>query len=94
MRRLVLSLDLFVLLLPVLLSGTSVAQTATQAATQAPAQTATAAPFNKAKLDSLFTALDANRKLMGSLVLSQNGQVMYSRAIGQEQLLQKARGIV
>jgi CubicO group peptidase (beta-lactamase class C family) len=39
---------------------------------------------NKAKLDSLFTALATNDKAMGSLTLSQNGVVVYSRAIGYE----------
>ncbi|QNH62624.1 serine hydrolase domain-containing protein [Hymenobacter sediminicola] len=73
------------LALSLLLAGTSLAQTATQTTTQVPPQTAAAAPFNKAKLDSLFTALEANHKLMGSLVLSQNGQVIYSRALGLEQ---------
>ena len=37
------------------------------------------------RIDSLLTALDVNHKLMGSLVLSQNGQVVYSRAVGLEQ---------
>ena len=64
------------LALPLLLGGSSLAQTATQTPAQAPAQAAAAAPFNKAKLDSLFTALEANNKLLGSLVLSQNGQVV------------------
>ena len=61
------------LVVPLLWAGTSVAQTT-------PAPT-----LNKAKLDSLFTALDVNHKQMGSLVLSQGGQVVYSRAIGLEQ---------
>lgn len=42
--------------------------------------------FNKAKLDSLFTALATHDKAMGSLTLSQNGVVVYSRAIGFESL--------
>ncbi|MCA8833389.1 serine hydrolase domain-containing protein [Hymenobacter pini] len=58
------------LVLPLLWAGTATAQTAT---------------FNKAKLDSLLTVLDANHKLAGSLQLTQNGQVVYSRAIGPEQ---------
>lgn len=41
---------------------------------------------NKAKLDSLFTALATHDKAMGSLVLSQNGNVVYSRAIGHESI--------
>lgn len=51
----------------------------------ASAQTAPASSFNKAKLDSLLTILDTNHKLAGSLQLTQNGQVVYSRAIGPEQ---------
>ncbi|RSK50929.1 serine hydrolase domain-containing protein [Hymenobacter rigui] len=49
------------------------------------AQTALPSSFNKAKLDSLLTVLDAKHKLAGSLQLTQNGQVVYSRAIGPEQ---------
>jgi len=39
-------------------------------------------PLNKAKLDSLFNKLAENNKAMGSLTLSKNGTVIYSRAIG------------
>jgi D-alanyl-D-alanine carboxypeptidase len=39
-------------------------------------------PPNKAKLDSLFNILDKNNKAMGSLTLSKNGTVIYSRSIG------------
>lgn len=42
--------------------------------------------LNKAKLDSLFTALATHDKAMGSLTLSQNGNVVYSRAIGYESI--------
>ena len=38
--------------------------------------------LNTAKLDSLLTSLAANQKMMGSLALSQNGKVVYSRAFG------------
>jgi len=38
------------------------------------------------KLDSLLTALSTHDKLMGSLTLSRNGQVLYSRAFGYQQL--------
>lgn len=43
---------------------------------------ATAQSFNKAKMDSLFDVLTANNKAMGSIAISQNGAVVYSRAIG------------
>jgi len=39
-------------------------------------------PFNKAKLDSLMDILAANNKVMVSIALRQNGQLIYSRAIG------------
>jgi CubicO group peptidase (beta-lactamase class C family) len=38
--------------------------------------------LNTAKLDSLFNSLTANKKMMGSLALSQNGKEVYSRAFG------------
>lgn len=39
-------------------------------------------PLNKAKLDSLFTALADNNKAMGSVALSKNGEIIYAKAIG------------
>lgn len=47
----------------------------------APAQT-----LNTAKLDSLLNSLAANNKLMGSLALAHEGQVVYSHAFGAAQL--------
>jgi D-alanyl-D-alanine carboxypeptidase len=41
-----------------------------------------AQPLNKPKLDSLFDILAARDKAMGSVVLSKDGNVIYSRAIG------------
>lgn len=38
--------------------------------------------FNKPKLDSLFNILAVKNKAMGSLTISKNGTVVYSRAIG------------
>ncbi|HCY75439.1 MAG TPA: peptidase [Ignavibacteriales bacterium] len=38
--------------------------------------------INKAKLDSLLNILDEKNKSMGSLTISKNGDVLYSRAIG------------
>ena len=38
--------------------------------------------INKAKLDSLFNALSEKNKAMGSVAVSKNGTVLYSRAIG------------
>ncbi len=38
--------------------------------------------FNKLKLDSLFDILTEKNKAMGSLTISKNGTILYSRAIG------------
>jgi CubicO group peptidase (beta-lactamase class C family) len=38
--------------------------------------------LNKGRLDSLFNILAEKNKAMGSVVISKNGQVLYSRAIG------------
>lgn len=45
-------------------------------------QLVVAQSLNKAKLDSLFDILAAKDKSMGSLALSQNGRIVYQRAIG------------
>jgi CubicO group peptidase (beta-lactamase class C family) len=42
----------------------------------------TAQTFNKAKMDSLFQALDKNNKAMGSVCLYKDGKEIYSRSIG------------
>lgn len=47
---------------------------------------AQAQQLNPAKLDSLLTTLAAKDKMMGSLVLSHAGQVVYSRAFGAARL--------
>lgn len=38
--------------------------------------------FDKAKLDNYFQNLEANNKFMGSVAVSQNGQIIYSKSIG------------
>jgi CubicO group peptidase (beta-lactamase class C family) len=38
--------------------------------------------FDKSKLDSYFQALETNNKFMGSVALSQNGKIIYSKQIG------------
>lgn len=38
--------------------------------------------FNKAKMDSLFNALETNNKAMGSICISKDGKEIYSKAIG------------
>ena len=37
---------------------------------------------NSAKLDSLFNILDTNKKAMGSLAISKNGKLLYTKSIG------------
>lgn len=48
--------------------------------------TAQAQQLNTAKLDSLLTSLATNNKLMGSLAVSRQGQVVYSHGFGYAQL--------
>jgi len=38
--------------------------------------------FDKARLDNYFNALEANNKFMGSVAISQNGQIIYTKQIG------------
>jgi len=38
---------------------------------------------NAAKLDSLFNLLEVNHKTMGSIAISKNGKILYSKSIGQ-----------
>lgn len=38
--------------------------------------------FNKQRLDSLFQVLEKKDKFMGSIAVSQNGQILYTNAIG------------
>jgi D-alanyl-D-alanine carboxypeptidase len=44
--------------------------------------TVKAQSINSAKLDSLLDVLAANNKSMGSLAISQNGEILYQRSIG------------
>ncbi|WP_342646040.1 serine hydrolase domain-containing protein [Mucilaginibacter sp. CSA2-8R] len=53
------------------------------------AQTSLAQTFNKAKMDSLFDAVAANNRAMLSVALTQKGQLVYSRAIGNSWLGEK-----
>lgn len=43
---------------------------------------ALAQDFDKTRLDHYFNALDANNKFMGSVAVSQNGKIIYSRSTG------------
>ncbi len=39
-------------------------------------------PIDKPKLDSFFQALEINNKFMGSVAISKNGEVLYTKSIG------------
>jgi len=38
--------------------------------------------FDKDKLDNYFSTLESNNKFMGNVTVSQNGEIIYSRAVG------------
>ena len=47
--------------------------------------------LDKAKLDKFFDVLSEKNKAMGSLTISKNGNVLYSRAIGYSQISEKEK---
>ncbi|MDQ3181021.1 MAG: beta-lactamase family protein [Acidobacteriota bacterium] len=47
--------------------------------------------LDKAKLDKFFDTLAEKNKAMGSLAISKNGNVIYSRAVGYSQILEKEK---
>ena len=47
--------------------------------------------FDKAKLDKFFDVLTEKDQAMGSLTISKNGQVLYSRAVGYRQISEKEK---
>lgn len=47
--------------------------------------------INTQKLDSLFTALEANNKMMASAVVYKNGKVLYAKAIGYKKIDDKQK---
>jgi len=48
--------------------------------------TSYAQKMNVAKLDSLFQILEAKNKFMGSIAVSQNGTLLYSKSIGMDDI--------
>jgi len=54
-------------------------------------QFALAQSFKKAKLDSFFQVLEVNSKFMGSVALSQNGKLLYTKQIGFADVEQKIK---
>ncbi|MDQ3191323.1 MAG: beta-lactamase family protein [Bacteroidota bacterium] len=47
--------------------------------------------FNRSKLDSFFQVLDTNNKFMGSVSISQNGDLLYSKSIGYSDVATKTK---
>lgn len=45
-------------------------------------QSAFAQDFDKTKLDNYFDAIEVNNKFMGSVAVSQNGKIIYTRSVG------------
>lgn len=47
--------------------------------------------FDKTKLDNYFNALEANNKFMGSVAISKNGQIIYTKQIGYSDIENKIK---
>ena len=47
--------------------------------------------FDKSKLDAYFQVLEKNNKFMGSVALSKNGELIYSKSIGYADLEHKIK---
>lgn len=47
--------------------------------------------FNKAKLDNYFNVLEENNKFMGSVAISKNGEIIYTKSIGYADLENKVK---
>ena len=47
--------------------------------------------FDKVKLDNYFKALEKNNKFMGSVAVSKNGKLIYSKSIGYADLENKIK---
>lgn len=47
--------------------------------------------FDKTKLDNYFNALEANNKFMGSVAISQNGEILYTKQIGYSDIENKIK---
>jgi CubicO group peptidase (beta-lactamase class C family) len=50
--------------------------------------------FNKAKIDSLFQVLETKDKYMGSVAVSENGKIIYTNAIGKEDMASNTKATV
>ena len=47
--------------------------------------------FDKAKLDNYFNVLEENNKFMGSVAVSKNGEIIYTKSIGYADLENKVK---
>jgi D-alanyl-D-alanine carboxypeptidase len=54
-------------------------------------QTIFAQDFNKSKLDNYFDTLEINSRFMGSIAVSQNGEIIYTRSTGFSDLENKTK---
>src|SRR6476620_814263 len=50
--------------------------------------------LNTAKLDSLFQILEAKDKFMGSIAVSENGKVFYTKSIGKDDIETNKRSTI
>jgi hypothetical protein len=50
--------------------------------------------FNKVKVDSLFQVLKTNDKFMGSVAVSENGKIIYTNAIGKDDMANNKRQLL
>jgi len=54
-------------------------------------QTGFAQNFDKTRLDNYFKALETNNRFMGSVAVSQNGKIIYSKSVGYSDLENKVK---
>lgn len=66
------------IILFILIIGLTVSKTLTQT-------------FDKTKLDNYFNALEANNKFMGSVAISKNGTIVYTRQTGYSDIEDKIK---
>lgn len=54
-------------------------------------QSGLAQEFDRAKLDSFFSALDRNNKFMGSVAVSRQGKIIYAKSLGYADIAHKVK---
>ena len=50
--------------------------------------------FNKSKLDNYFSVLEENNKFMGSVAVSKNGEIIYTKTIGFADVENKVKQVL